>query len=1393
MDTYLYDRNDKKLTNSALAKLNQQHQQQQHEDNHQMTAMTDRAEIQQKIRESRALAAARDQMPDAMETESFHSQIYTEETRSARYESDNEMEDKRRAHPHSQHAQHPGHPQVVPEDAMTDGLRGDSGDRHHGDGHHGDGHHGDGHHARSKSMDSVTTRATTYAPSIFTDIEYEIDFESVGIKDIVWQQKMRYLQNRLVFLEEQITALPATERKLDKLMLYAALEFLSINPDEKKANDHLVEWWDLHKYSWLDRHDPQRENTMASQNWNEIGIPLTRDPNATPTHHNKTVFQDIYENLKHIEWVDPISVQLNKYRHSAPGLNGLNGFKPNGHNPLNGLNGLSGLKQNGHNGISHNQHGDGDSEDAESVMIPSTIQFDQTKYKDYDRDAVSHLIDGTEFLRFLHRQTTGKMARSKTGLVGYVNVSVEDKVAECTPWKLVRIFKTSVNNRIAYGHNVELVAQQQSLKATVETKVEQLESYRTKIAELEQQLERQQAEQEQMRKRLEADLEAMHRVSQNGSDRNGIDRNGTSNGKRRGHRHARQRSRTSDSPHKRPPNSYLRRGAGYQSGDNYRDETHRDEVVASPSGVSGHSHISYDPATAHRYSHSVPPSADPMDNTAAPPQSPYDGGNEVYKSYEEYDSAGHQGAHSNPNMKRKRRNPQRNSNQSYHSKGGGDRNGKGQGRDRNGKGNPPDVHRQRTYHAETTDSSHPSRHFSPQKQSKSYHASSDVHRRHFTQPLQAAADQAQQGTGPGDRGGSIRRNDRKMRGHKKGKDITGIYTGNGPISHHRSHRGYYDEDRAADAEVYSASDSQTLHSESTDKSPEHNREDEAYFDSYSHSKPPRHGQGKMALVKSYSAKHAASNEGGGGGGNGIHSVEPQYDRIRQKSSKRWSPRQNARNHANQQAFDRLHHTKRRDSNMSDSTYDKSSASPPQRPNLSHESSLSVPSERKDVVENKPRDRYQRDQSYRDRDRDRDRGRDRHRDRSRHRERERERDRDRNRNDHRHHAAPEQQQLYGDSRSARDQYRSASKGSKRSKQSGSNISSRSKPNSKTRAKSKSSRRTTPLTPEKTDDDNKLVDRGKRGRTKPSPVPQQMTLSNKQKRDMAISRNKRALTTWKLYVDRCEYIKTRYPEEVADRNKAWLQWTKMLDERDKHPKQKMSESQLWSFIDFARMSIARYANWIWWPEKPEHAKVDAATLRSIQKAKRARSAETVNGGDSERTYLSQRQYFDHRLNLIWTKKFAIVMDFNLFLFESYANPANIEETLAFEHSLLSLASSTNVVLSKKNTKDFYLNTSGKSDYRYLQFRCDGQDEEDDDAQRSEWMEELDYQIHIVHDLLAIPGIKLKVADPNATVWLPTPIVQSTPSSPSNLSPTPATKSAAAAPALSSSLHSQKTGNV
>jgi len=276
-------------------------------------------------------------------------------------------------------------------------------------------------------------------------------------------------------------------------------------------------------------------------------------------------------------------------------------------------------------------------------------------------------------------------------------------------------------------------------------------------------------------------------------------------------------------------------------------------------------------------------------------------------------------------------------------------------------------------------------------------------------------------------------------------------------------------------------------------------------------------------------------------------------------------------------------------------------------------------------------------------------------------------------------------------------------------------------------------------------------------KPSQIPKRLALSSKQKRDMAANRADRAMKTWRVYVDRYEYIKKRYPKQVSDRNKAWLEWTKMMDEKERNQQHNMDEAQLWTFIDFARMSISRYANWIWWPERPD-------SIQTINKSKKSKSMGDSQGGggdarhhdenDDSRTYISENQYYDHESNLIWTRKFAIVMDFNLFLFEQYANPSNIQETMNYEHLLLSLASTTKVKVCKANNSDFYLNTAGKKDQRFLQFRVHGKSDEDDVAQRNEWLEELDYQIHIVHDLLSIPGIKLKIADASATVWLPAP---------------------------------------
>ena len=467
----------KELSHKILEQFNQQH----FEDSERAQREKQQMDLVKKVQQQRALSEEyqknhhrRLQNHDTMETDSYMSVIYTEDSHSGdenteRYddETNTQISDLRETHPRNK-----GHS--------------------HGHGHgRGRGHH----HRRHKSVDTVTTKATYtnaggsehgYEPSIFTDIDYNIDFENVGIKDIVWAQKLKYLKNRLIFIEEEIADLPTKHKKLDKLMLYACLEFLSINPDENMANDRLVEWWDIHKYAWLDKHDPQKEDTMLSQNWNEIGIPLTRPKGATPTHHNKTVVEDIYDNLRRSDWIDPICMQQANQQ-SIDDLVALDIDNDNDDKKSNAaLN----------------------DDDNKSVMIPSTIKFDKSKYKDYDkRDVRSYLIDGNDFINFLRRQTTGNYARSKSGLVGYVNVSVEDKVAECTPWKLHRIFVSCVNNRIEYEKQMELTQTNDVLKRENRSKSDKIEAYRAQIQQLKDKLAEQKLLSSQIRDQYEQEKE----------------------------------------------------------------------------------------------------------------------------------------------------------------------------------------------------------------------------------------------------------------------------------------------------------------------------------------------------------------------------------------------------------------------------------------------------------------------------------------------------------------------------------------------------------------------------------------------------------------------------------------------------------------------------------------------------------------------------------------------------------------------------------------------------------------------------------------------------------------------------------------------------------------------
>lgn len=208
----------------------------------------------------------------------------------------------------------------------------------------------------------------------------------------------------------------------------------------------------------------------------------------------------------------------------------------------------------------------------------------------------------------------------------------------------------------------------------------------------------------------------------------------------------------------------------------------------------------------------------------------------------------------------------------------------------------------------------------------------------------------------------------------------------------------------------------------------------------------------------------------------------------------------------------------------------------------------------------------------------------------------------------------------------------------------------------------------------------------------------------------TKTKEAIITWKKYTDRLLYIKQRYPTECMNRNKAWEKWSKLLNDIEESGKIDNSTiNHIWQYIDFARMSLGRYTNWIWCPNNPQNYKQNS---RKIE----------------------------------WTKRYIVLMDFNLFLFDNKCSPKSIKQTLSFKHELLSISSIESVISSKENIHEFELRLNANN---CIKFRCD-------DAEiRQGIVDEISYQIKCIHDLLKIPNIRLKPADPDKNIWLPIPI--------------------------------------
>eukprot|EP01083_Nonionella_stella_P026169 72031_1 len=188
--------------------------------------------------------------------------------------------------------------------------------------------------------------------------------------------------------------------------------------------------------------------------------------------------------------------------------------------------------------------------------------------------------------------------------------------------------------------------------------------------------------------------------------------------------------------------------------------------------------------------------------------------------------------------------------------------------------------------------------------------------------------------------------------------------------------------------------------------------------------------------------------------------------------------------------------------------------------------------------------------------------------------------------------------------------------------------------------------------------------------------------------------KALVVWKEYTDRLLYIKQRYPTEYMDRHKAWQGWSSLLNTIEETGQMKIEPSK---YIDFARMSLGRYGNWI-----------------RIKTTK-------------------------------WIRKYLVLMDFNLFLFDTKTETQCLRQILPFEHMVMSIASIRRVIPSTETTTaaQFALDLR---DHKSVQIQCDNCDARDG------LMEEFIYQMKCVNDLLKLPQIKLKPADPHANIWVP-----------------------------------------
>jgi len=213
----------------------------------------------------------------------------------------------------------------------------------------------------------------------------------------------------------------------------------------------------------------------------------------------------------------------------------------------------------------------------------------------------------------------------------------------------------------------------------------------------------------------------------------------------------------------------------------------------------------------------------------------------------------------------------------------------------------------------------------------------------------------------------------------------------------------------------------------------------------------------------------------------------------------------------------------------------------------------------------------------------------------------------------------------------------------------------------------------------------------------------------------------------YVVRADYVDQHksFTKYASDRNKSWKKWIKLLQSHNSDITNVRSPAQVQALIDFARMSLGNYGNWL------------------MMKRGFNVGGDSNDGSQSSNKSSQQQQSGQQQQ---WTTYFAVMRDFNLFFFHEEFVPSTLNDVVSQDYLALAVAHIESVKQCTSNPTELYLEVPGSRKSRQLKLRCESVEA------CQQWVAEMNYQIHIVSDLCCNQALRLECADQKRSIWIP-----------------------------------------